>query len=888
MLILTQFQSRILLNFYIEKETTNYLNCIPGAATLLYCLLNSLRENQQGELLALISDKGLFHVNWKENVLENKLSEMNKRIGCYITDFYHDRKGFYWFASSANGLICVSNDGKSFKEYSIKDGLPSNTLVRIESVDDRFLWISTISGICRFDTETGEILNFNHSDGLPANEFQERVSAKTNDGRILFGSIAGFTIVDPSKVNTEASKAEVVISDITLQNQSIRNPQGKQFLKQPLEETKDIKLPYSKNSFSIHFFLKNKSFLKYHNYAYRLIGLEKEWTYLVGNNYVTYTNLFPGNYIFEIKSTDKTSEGLPTRLEIRIQSPWYLSWYAYVAYLIILITILYLSIYAYLKRMELRKEKEISEFKIQKEHELTEKKLSFFTNISHDLKTPLTLIDAPVSDLLQSENLSKDQVNKLMMINRNSKRLYKLITDLLDFRKITQKQVELEVKETAISDVLTNIYEAYREECKNKSIDLRYTADKNLIGFVDEKKIEKILWNLLSNAVKFTKKKGVISLNAEEVIIDERRNIKFVVSDNGIGIPENDIYKIFDRFYKIQNSQLMNQEGTGIGLSIVKELAEMHHGKVQVESALGSGTTFIVILPSGKECYSYNELVTSDGLNYQQEKDKEADTLEVNPPREAKKQYNLPGMLIVEDNADLREYLSVHFKKSYKVYTAEDGFVGLKLAKDNNPDVILTDIQMPNMNGYEFCREIRRNFDTSHIPVVMLTASITIDHQIEGFSTGADAYITKPFDIKLLDAQVYALLENRKMLRNKFQGIETPENLEKALPRKDVDFILELKLFIEENMMNQELSVELLSRHFTVSLAQLHRKIKSLMGSTPNNLIKSIRLKRAYKLIRDDGLRVSEAAYQTGFNDPNYFTICFKKEFGENPSQIAT
>jgi len=888
LLILTQFQSRILLNFDIEHETTSLFELYYKGSNITYCLLNSLRENQQGELLALISDKGLFHVNCKDKVLENKLSEMNKRIGCYIADFYHDKKGYYWLASSANGLIHISQDGKSFKKYTVKDGLPSNTLVRIESVDDRFLWISTISGICRFDTETGEILNFNHSDGLPANEFHERVSAKTHDGRILFGSLAGFTIVDPSKVNTEASKTEVVISDITLQNQSIRNPQGKQFLKQPLEETKEIKLPYSKNSFSIHFFLKNKSFLKYHNYAYRLTGLEKEWTYLAENNYVTYTNLFPGNYIFEIKSTDKTREGIPTRLAIRIQSPWYLSWYAYLAYVIILITILYLSVYAYLKRMELRKEKEISEFKIQKEHELTEKKLSFFTNVSHDLKTPLTLIDAPVSDLLQSENLSQEQVNKLMIINRNSKRLYKLITDLLDFRKITQKQVELEVKETAIADVLTDIYEAYREECKNKSIDLRFSADRNLIGFVDAKKIEKILWNLLSNAVKFTKKGDLITLSAEEVIMDERRHIKFVVSDNGIGIPENDINKIFDRFYKIQHSQSMNQEGTGIGLSIVKELTEMHHGKVQVESALGSGTTFIVILPCGKESYSHNELITTDGLNYQQEGDNEAANLEVNPLQEAKKQYNSPGMLIVEDNADLREYLSGHYKKRYKVYSAEDGFVGLKLAKENNPDVILTDIQMPNMNGYEFCREIRRNFDTSHIPVVMLTASITIDHQIEGFSTGADAYITKPFDIKLLDAQVYALLENRKMLRNKFQGIETPENLEKALPRKDVDFILELKLFIEENMMNQELSVELLSRHFAVSLAQLHRKIKSLMGSTPNNLIKSIRLKRAYKLIRDDGLRVSEAAYQTGFNDPNYFTICFKKEFGENPSQIAT
>ena len=295
--------------------------------------------------------------------------------------------------------------------------------------------------------------------------------------------LAGFTIVDPSKVNPDASKTEVIISDITFQNQSIRNPEGKQFLKQPLEDTKEIWLPYNKNSFSIHFFAKNKSFLKYHNYAYRLIGLEKNWTYLAETNYATYTNLSPGTYTFEIKSADKTKEGIPTRLIIHIQSPWYLSWYAYLAYAIIFFTILYLSVYAYLKRMELRKEKEISEFKIQKEHELTEKKLSFFTNISHDLKTPLTLIDAPVNDLLQSENLNQEQVNKLMIINRNSKRLYKLITDLLDFRKITQKQYVLEVKETIISDIITDIYEAFKEECKNKSIDLKYTVDRNLSWF---------------------------------------------------------------------------------------------------------------------------------------------------------------------------------------------------------------------------------------------------------------------------------------------------------------------------------------------------------------------------------------------------------------------
>ncbi|MDP4210566.1 MAG: response regulator [Bacteroidota bacterium] len=886
LLVLTQFHSHTLINFDVEKKISHVFELYTKGSNDTYSLLNSVRENQKGELLALISDRGLFHVNLKDNVLENRLPEMNKRIDCYITDFYNDKKGYYWITSSSDGLLRVSKDGKTFKKYSVKEGLPSSTLVRIESVDDRYLWISTISGICRFDTETEQALNFNHTDGLPANEFLERVSAKTNDGKIIFGSAAGFTIIDPSKVNYNASRTEVIISDITFQNQSIRNPQGKQFLKRPLEDTKEIWLPYSKNSFSIHFFAKNKSFLKYHNFACRLTGLEKEWTYLGETNHATYTNLSPGTYTFEIKSADKTKEGKPTRLTIHIQSPWYLSWVAYIAYAIIFFTILYLSVYAYLKRIELKKEKEISEFKIQKEHELTETKLEFFTNVSHDLKTPLTLIDAPVNDLLQSGNLNQEQVNKLMVIRRNSKRLYKLITDLLDFRKITQKQYVLEVRETIISDIITDIYEAFKEDCKNKIIEFNCVVDKNLIGFVDAKKIEKILWNLLSNALKFTSKGGAISLSAEELLIDESRILKLVVNDKGIGISEDDKEKIFDRFFKVQNSNILNQGGTGIGLSIVKELVEMHHGKIQVESALGLGTTFTIIIPFSKESYSHDELVVFEKLNYTAPENEYVKELEINPQQDGKKQYNLSKILVVEDNSELLEYLAGHFEKKYKVYKAEDGLVGLKLAKEINPDVILTDVQMPNMNGYDFCKEIRRNFDTSHTPVIMLTANSTVENQIEGLSTGADVYITKPFDIKLLDAQVYSLLENRKMLRNKFKGVETPKNLEKTLPQKDVNFILELNLFIEENIMDPDLSVEMLSEHFVVSLAQLHRKVKSLTGFTPNNLIKSIRLKKAYKLIHEDGFRVSEAAYQTGFNDPNYFTICFKKEFGENPSQI--
>lgn len=884
LLILTQFFDRILINYDLENKTRKVFELYKKGSNITYCLLNSIRENQQGELLALISDKGLFHINLNENVLENRMADMNNKINAYILDFYHDKKGHYWFATST-GLISMNQNGKNYKKYTIKDGLITNNLVRIESADDRFLWIGTVSGLCRFDMETSGIINFNHTDGLPANEFLERVSGKTKDGRIIFGSAAGFTIINPSKANYDTAGHKVIISDITFQNQSIRNPEGKQYLDKPLEEVKEIWLPFTKNSFSVHFFVKNKSFLKYHNYAYRLTGLEKEWTYLE-TNHASYTNLKPGTYTFEVKTADKSKVGSATHLIIHIRAPWYLTWYAYLAYALIVFTLLYLSSYAHKKKVQLEKEKEISDFKIKSEHELTENKLAFFTNVSHDLKTPLTLIDAPVNDLLQSKNLDQEQVNKLMIINRNSKRLYKLITDLLDFRKVTQKQYVLEVQETIISDIINNVCEAFKEECRNKSIDLSCNVDKDLTGYVDAKNIEKILWNLLSNALKFTPKGGSISLMVQEKANDGIKKLKIEVRDSGIGIPQEEINKIFNQFYKIQDSQAINKEGTGIGLSIVKELVEIHHGEINVSSVIGQGTTFTIILPCSKESFSTNELVVFKEENQQLKENINNENL--NNPEGSKKQYNRSGILIVEDNQDLREYLSGHFEKKYKVYSAEDGFAGLKMAKEINPDIILTDVEMPNMNGYEFCKEIRRNFDTSHIPVIMLTANNTIENQIEGISTGADVYLTKPFDIKLLDAQLYWLLENRRALRVKFQGIETPENIEKSLPQKDIDFILELKLFIEENMMNQELNVELLSEHFAVSLAQLHRKIKSLIGSTPNNLIKSIRLKKAYQLIRDNGLRVSEAAYQTGFSDPNYFTICFKKEFGENPSQITS
>lgn len=890
MIIGTHYRAKSLLNFNLQTGEAVPFTLSFGGDQQSNFLLNSVKKNKNGETLALIRNAGIFKVNINNNTLDNELPEINKRITFRLNDFYHDKNDFYWLATQKDGLVRMSKDGLHFDKWGTEQGLPSVTLLRLESVDDRYLWISTISGLCRFDMKTEQMLVFNHRHGLPANEFMQRTSIVTDDGRLIFGSNAGFTIVDPDKVQTDISKSEVIISDITFQNQSIKSISEEPILEVPLEETKNIALPFNKNSFTIHFFAKDKDLPKYNNYAYRLLGFEDEWIFLGENKQTTYTNLSPGTYTFEVKSTNKSNvwNNTPTQLTIKIIPPWYFTWYAFAAYLVFLFALVFGSLFAYTNRVRLKKEVEISEFEVQKEHELTERKLAFFTNISHDLKTPLTLIDAPVHDLLETDNLSESDKSKLLIIKRNSQRLYKLITDILDFRKLTQKQMPLKVSESKIGDVIKNIYEAFKAECDKKHIDFGVHISVNEAIWVEVKKIEKILWNLLSNAIKFTDAEGEIYLSAEKEIKDNSNYLKLIVKDSGIGIPNEEKTNIFKRFYQKRDGAKRQSEGTGIGLSIVKELVELHHGTIELDSTLGVGSTFTILIPTDKTEYTENEI---DSFNKEtvEQNQLEVPVLEENLLTSENKSnnYNLPVLLLVEDNVELREYMSGYFGKNYKVYQAEDGVDGLEMVKRKKPDIIITDILMPNMDGHEFCKTIRSNFETSHIPLLMLTANGMVEQQIEGLSEGADAYVTKPFDIKYLGTLTHSILENRKKIRNRILGTAENGKYDNKLTVKDVDFVDELRLCIQNNISNQHLNVELLSEHFAISRTQLNRKIKSLTGQTPNNLIKSVRLKMAYELIREKGLRVSEAAYQTGFSDPNYFTICFKKEFGENPSKIS-
>lgn len=889
LLIATHYRDRSLLNFNLKTETFTPMSALIDGNSGTSFQLMSLRENQEGETLALLKYDGLYTVNPEKNILENNLPEINKRITFSLFDFYHDTKGYYWFATQAQGLIRMSEDGREFDKWTTEQGLPTNTLLRIESTDDKYLWISTIAGLCRFEMETGEVLIFNHEHGLSGNEFSIRASTTTDDGRIIFGSNAGFTIVDPKKVQPDISETKVIISDITFHNQSIKKVTDKPVLIHPLEETREIRLPFKRNSFTIHFFSKDKDLPKYNNYAYRLLGLEENWIYLGETRHTTYTNLSSGKYTFEVKSTNKSNvwSSSPTQLIIQINPPWYLSWYAMVGYAVFIIGIIMGGMYFYAYRIKMKKEVEMSEFKVEAEHEMTERKLAFFTNVSHDFKTPLTLINAPLRDLMDSEYLNDEQRSKLQVIYKNSGRLYKLISDLLDFRKLTQKQMPLMVKKTNIKKLIENNCAAFHEEYLAKAINFVCNIDIEYEVFVDSPKIEKILWNLLSNAIKFTPKDGEIYLNADIIKVDGKDHLRILLKDTGIGISAENTQKIFDRFYQAPNGKNNVPEGTGIGLSIVKDLVEIHHGKIELISAPGIGSTFVVSFPSKKEYYSIQEIDHSAEREEIPFAEEQSNKLSLQAQKKQTR-YNLPKILLAEDNIELLDYLAGHFEKNFKVYKATDGEEGLQIAKEKNPDIIVTDVLMPNMNGYEFCQKIKQQFETSHIPVVMLTANGTVEHEIEGLEKGADSYISKPFNIKLLDTTIVSILENRKNIRKRFMEIQEDGDNKIKLTSKDIEFIEELKLFIETNIGNSKLNVALLSKHFAISKSHLNRKIKSLAGQTPNNLIRSIRLKKAYEIIKKNGVRVSEAAFMVGFTDPNYFTICFKNEFGENPSQIST
>jgi signal transduction histidine kinase/CheY-like chemotaxis protein/AraC-like DNA-binding protein len=591
-------------------------------------------------------------------------------------------------------------------------------------------------------------------------------------------------------------------------------------------------------------------------------GFEEEWIYIKDNTSTTYTNLPPGNYTFEVRCTNENnswSEKI-TRLKIKIAPPWYLSWGAFLLYFITFNAGIYFFLRYYTRKIKMKKEIEVANLLVEKEKELSEKKLSFFTNISHDLKTPLTLITAPLDQVITSPNLPEEHINNLLIIKRNALKLRTLINDILDFRKITNKQIALNITPTDLNSLLNSLYSSFNNSCKQRNITLTIHCNVDQKVFIDSEKIEKILWNLLSNALKFTNSNGTISLHAKLNLNDI---LEISVKDTGKGIKKEERPKIFNRFYQSDNYAPEENTGSGIGLSIVKELVQVHKGKINVHSVYGEGTEFILEVPADKN--SYPKEIITENQPHKKDPVNPQETAETNKKLHTANRHKNQNILIAEDNEDLLDFLQQYFKHSYNVSTVKNGKEALDQVNRKQPDLIISDIMMPRMNGVSLCNNIKTNFDTSHIPIILLTADSSDERKIAGMEVRADAYVTKPFNIRYLDALVNSLIQNRVKLKEHFLGLKINKHSDDALTKEDHLFIENFQSFINENYSSPDLDVDKMAVHMACSRSQFNRKVKALLGITPSNLLKQVRLKKAYELLKNDQISVSEAAFKTGF-----------------------
>ncbi|MFC2094579.1 response regulator, partial [Bacteroidota bacterium] len=665
-------------------------------------------------------------------------------------------------------------------------------------------------------------------------------------------------------------------------------------LKKSITETEEIELLYDDNVISFEFAALDFHIPEKNKYAYFMEGFDKDWTYTDANRrFVTYTNLDPGEYTFRVKGSNNdgvwNEEG--ASLRIIIAHPWWATWWAYILYGVFTVVLFTTSTRFYLNRQRLRHQLELEHDHSKKLEEVDQMKSRFFANISHEFRTPLTLILGP-SDSIIKETSKEDIKKKAGTIKKNANRLLALINQLLDLSKLEAGRLKLRASCGNIVTFVKGIAMSFESVGEQKDIILKIKTTSNKIEvYFDKEKMEKILTNLFSNAFKFTPVGGKITATINETDIS---SVTIKIRDTGIGISEEEIPRLFDRFYQVDNSQTSEQKGTGIGLSLTKELVELHLGSIKVESKEGKWTEITISLPLGKKHLLPDEIVEEDESPVErkilvEEEDRLTSLqLEKPLPEDFDKDRNI--ILVVEDNTDVREYIKESLEEEYQIEEAANGEQGVRKAENIIPDLIISDIMMPRMDGNELTRKLKNDEKTSHIPIILLTAKTEQESKLEGLATGADDYLMKPFDTEELLIRIKNIIAIRRKLQKKFSNGEfvAPRGEEKKLRSIDEHFMNKVIEVIEQHISEEEFSIEEFGNEVGMSRSQLHRKLKALSGKSASRYIRSVRLARAKTMIIDQKGNISEIAYSVGFSSPAYFTKCFKDEYGYPPSDLVS
>lgn len=883
-----------LMHLSPQKELQEVFPSEGGKESFRIASARCILQPRDGVLLVGTRNNGMakYDVVKKELTYYNTESEKPYRLlSNYITSIVKDASGRIWVGTFGGGMLLFDEEKGVLKTITRKQGLIDNDVCAIVEDREHKLWISTGCGISKYDPDADTFVNYNSLNGVGVYEFTLHSGTLLPNGKVCFSGNNGFVTFDPHELQQNSYVPPLVFTRLLVNNEEIHAGDETGILSSVLDDVTEIELNYDQNNISISYCALNFVFARQNQYAVFLEGYDKEWNYIGNRREAYYTNLSPGTYEFEVKASNNDGVWSQETRKIRIivHPPVWKTWYAYLFYTVAFVSVLVLIMYYIAKKQKLERELQFQQKEQQQLEEFHQAKIRMFTNFSHELRTPLTLIIAPLQELVAMPGFSALVRNKLGLIFSNAQRLLLLVNQLMDLRKNQEGKLKLHITKTDMCPFLQEIYYAFNHLAAKKSISFVFEKqDEQLLAWFDKALIEKVVFNLLSNAMKFTPHGGKVVFSLSQTAFSDlpaesQRELalpaqtEFVclsVADSGKGISEEEIKNIFAPFYQGEDDNKENV-GTGIGLSLTRSIVHLHHGIITVSNNQPAGTVFRVYIPISSFAYNEDELVKED-------------TVEDVIPADKSIRFDIKKkwtVLLAEDNEEVRRYVKECLDPYFYVLDVDNGQDALEVSLEKYPDLILSDIMMPKMDGLELCSRVKQDLQLGHIPVILMTAKSMVVHIKEGFSVGADDYIVKPFSMDVLICRINNLLESREKLKKLYGKKFSPEAMGIEIVSGDDRFTQRFFELIEKNIANPDLGIDLLSSELGLSRANLYRKLKAVTELSPTELIRNKRLEVAAKLLLETGYTVSEVAVYTGFNSHAYFTNCFKSFYGYSPSE---
>jgi len=877
-----------------QMQFVNIKNSFRNYPKGAFVKIRHLQEDAKGKLWIattdglLVLDADNANVNNYSFTSFSKIAGDKESLGKNDVQFiYRDSENSMWLCTSGGGLNKAIGDDPfkslKFKVYTTEDGLTSDYILSCVQDNNGNLWLATENGLSKFNAKTSRFINYDSYDGLPKTGFSEASALKLPNGNLVFGGITGYVSFNPAGIVNHKINVSMALTNLQINNEDVKTNADNSVLKLNINDAKDIQLKYNENIISIDYTVLDYRLGNKQLYAYRLNSFDKKWHDNQGQRRATYTNLPPGDYTFEVKSLNgNLYDNTPYKsLAITILPPPWLTWWAYLIYAVLAVVLVEVARRIALTMLKLR-------HRIAVEQKLAELKLSFFTNVSHELRTPLTLILNPIEEIYKKETLSVQGNEHINVVRKNAKRMVRFINQLLDLRKVQSGKAILKVSQVDMVSFVKKISEYFIDVAREKHIDLEIiAADDELYVWIDAEKMDIVIYNLLANAFKFTPAGKQIKVFINKI---GQSSLSVEIFDQGQGVPEDKLSDIFEIYYEGDHTEGKNLKGTGIGLALSKELVELHHGKISAKNNADKGLTVSIELKTGNEHLKRDQVVFVDLPELPHELEETLEELLIHSPQQAEYHHNsnIPLVLLVEDNKDLRTFLNTQLSEFYRVEVAENGEEGLQKALKCLPDLILSDVMMPKMDGIQMLDRLKNDSRTSHIPVVLLTAKFSVESQIEGLKYGADFYITKPFQNDLLLASIQNLISQRKkifeLLLSKKRAIELNPGEITITPHDEV-FLQKIIKIVEEHMSDLEFNIDAVAESINMGRSTFYKKFKSLTNLAPVEFVREMRLKRAKQYLDAGEHNIAEIAYSVGFNNAKYFSTCFREQFQVSPSE---